>query len=417
MAVRRALLVGLTLALALRARPAAASAADVFGLGSAETGVAGASAARVRDFSAGYYDPAALVGVRAPEASFGLLGFGSSLRVRASDGEHGAPMTDPVGILIGAATPVPFTGVLADRLFVGLALYLLPDSIVRVIAHAPEQPFFPLYDNRTQRLIVLPSLAARLWRGLSIGIGINYLAGLSGNVSAAPGATRAIEARVDEAIFAHAAVNAAVRWQVRQDVALALVYRQEFSVPFRTVSRNTVAGQPIDLDVDAEGLFTPHQLVLGGAWQLGRALLSLDLAWSHWSDWRGPYVTVTSELPLVGGIDARPPRLDYDDTFALRAGFEWLALARGRAQLRLRAGYGFETSPIPADQPATTNLLDGNKHRVAVGVGGRVRAFGGALRLDAHAQVDALQPASLHGGAVRGEGAVWAGGFTLTVER
>src|SRR5205809_740608 len=87
-----------------------ASTADVFGLGSEEAAVCGASAARVHDFSAGYYDPAGLTQVLRPEASFGVLGFGSQLGFRDGAGSHEAPMSDPVGILIGAATPIPFTG-------------------------------------------------------------------------------------------------------------------------------------------------------------------------------------------------------------------------------------------------------------------------------------------------------------------
>ncbi|HZS40497.1 MAG TPA: hypothetical protein VFF06_26880 [Polyangia bacterium] len=435
---------------------ARASAADAFGLGSEESSVCGASAARVHDFSAGYYNPAGLVGATRPEASLGVLGFGSQLRIRNGGFERTAPISDPVGIVLGAATPIPFGGALADRVYVGIALYIVPGSIVHVISHAPDQPFFPLYDNRTQRLIVLPSLAARLARGWSIGLGFNYLAGLGGRVSAAEGATRAIEARVDESIFSHLAVNAGVRWQESARLALALVYRQEFGVPFRTVSRNTVAGQPIDLDVDAEELFTPHELVLGGALALPKRLLaSLDLQWSHWSGWRGPYVTVTSQLPLVGGLDARPPSVGFNDTFSLRAGLEWTALERARLALKLRGGYGFETQAAPASQPGVTNLLDGPKHRLALGGGVRVRVLDGALRVDAHGQLDILQPTTLRKTvapagshpdpsaalsdevpddparpetqgtqisnpgypSVSGSGFVWALGLTVTVER
>ena len=51
---------GVMLALtALTASSAAASEPEVFGLGSEESAVAGASAARAHDFSAAYYDPAA----------------------------------------------------------------------------------------------------------------------------------------------------------------------------------------------------------------------------------------------------------------------------------------------------------------------------------------------------------------------
>jgi len=385
---------------------AAASEPEVFGLGSEESAVAGASAARVHDFSAGYYDPAGLVLARRSEASFGVVGFGSALPLPDGSKFH---MGDRVGILVGAATPIPFSGVLADRIYFGIALHLLPDAIVHVIAHTPDQAFYPLYDNRTQRLVILPAVAVRVWRGLSAGIAFNYLAGLGGNVAATEGATRALEARVDEQIYSHVAVNAALRWQARPHLAVALVYRQAFGVPFRTVARNQIAGQPIDLDVDAEELYTPHTLVAGVAWRARPSLLlSLDVAWQHWSDWRGPYVTVTSELPLVGGIATEPPHVGFTEAAAVRAGADWTALVRGAWAASLRGGYAFESSPVPTQQTGT-QLLDGHKHHLTLGFGARVAVLGGEVRFDAHGELQLVQAASV--------GFVGAGGFTLTVRR
>jgi hypothetical protein len=427
---------------------------DVFGLGSEESALAGASSARVHDFSAGFYNPGGLALLKSAEVSIGFVGFGSALKIRQPGFERTAEITNPTGVVIGAATPIPFTGVLADRLYLGIAL-VLPDTTVRVIAHTPDQPFYPLYDNRTQRLVVLPSLAARIGWGLTLGIGLNYLAGLGGRVSASEGSTRAIEARVDESIFSVLGVNAGVRWQATRLLALAIVYRQEFSVPFRTISRNTVAGQPINLDIDAQGLYTPHELVLGGALKLPwRVTGSLDLQWSHWSAYRGPFVTVSSELPLVGAIDTKPPTVAFNDTVGVRGSLEWIAVEKKYSSLTLRAGYAFESAAAPADQPGVTNLLDGHKHRLCAGGGLRFELFGGHIRADLHGSLDIVQsntitkkvapagtkpdpstaladeiaddpakPSTLgtqisNPGypTISGGGVVWALGFTITVE-
>lgn len=383
---------------------AEASIADVLGLGSEESAVAGASAARVHDFSAGYYDPAGLTLARRPEAMIGVVGFGSKLPLPGGGDFH---MTDRVGILVGAATPIPFEGVLRERLFVGLALHTLPDTVVRIVSRTPDQAFYPLYDNRTQRLVILPSLAARVWRGLSLGLGFNYLAGLDGRIAAMEGATRAIEARVDQQIHSVVSINAGVRWQLEPRWAVALVYRQAFGVPFRSVSRNSIAAQPIDVDVDAQGLYTPHTLVAGAAWRARPSLLvSLDVAWLRWSDWRGPFVTVTSELPLIGTVTAPPPRVAFTDGAAVRAGADWTALVRGAWAVAMRGGYAFESSPLPSSQNGT-RLVDGHKHHLTIGLGGRIAVFGGEVRLDAHGQLAVVGASGLVGG----------GGFTLTVRK
>ena len=89
------------------------------------------------------------------------------------------------------------------------------------------------------------------------------LAGLSGQVVAAEGPTRAIEARVDEGIPTNAKLHVGMRARVLPQLDLGVTFRQAFSVPFSTVADTTVAGEPIDLIISAEGLYTPNTIVLG----------------------------------------------------------------------------------------------------------------------------------------------------------
>lgn len=359
----------------------------MFGFGSREAGIAGAAAASANGFSAGHYNPAGLAFGEGKRVDFGFLAAASNLEANGERHE----LSDSIGVVFGATTPAPLGGVLKDRLHVGVGLYLLPTTVARVIAHTPDEPFFPYYDNRTQRLVVLPTVAARLTDRLAVGFSLNLLAGLSGQVIAAEGPTRAIEARVDEEIFTTARVNLGARFRATPELDVALVYRQAFSVPFSTVTDNEVAGEPIDLDIRAEGLYTPHQVVLGGAYRVAAVELTLDATYARWSDYPGPFVHVESELPLVGPLAGELPAVPYDDTIGVRAGLEW----RG-TQLVLRGGYGFETSPIPAEQPGVTNLLDGPKHTFAAGVGWAFCLGGKRMRLDAHLQAQVVGGRTLH---------------------
>jgi long-chain fatty acid transport protein len=423
----RRLSVALLTVASFYATTARASAPEVIGFGSEESAVAGASAARVHDFSSGFYDPAGLTQLRRPEVSIGLVGFLSALKLA---GPRTVPISDPLGIVVGAGTPVPLKGWLEQRVYVGIGLYLLPNTLVRVVAHRPDEPFYPLYDNRTQRLVILPSIALRLPHGFSLGIAFNYLAGLKGTVAATEDATRAIEAKVDEQIVSVLAVNAAVRWQATHEFAIALVYRQQFGVPFSTVSTNQVAGQPIDLNIDAQGLFTPHELVLGTALRFPFHVLgSLDLEWDHWSAYPGPFVTVTSQLPYVGMINAQPPQVQFNDTVAVRGGLEWTVMEKKYSSLVLRGGYAFMSKATP-DQPGTTNLLDGHKHRLCLGGGLRFEILGAHVRSDIHGSLEIVQPDTItkdpaaSGSQVTNPGYpsitsggwLWALGFTTTVE-
>lgn len=375
------------LALVLFLLPAVARAnpAEVFGFGSRQAGLGGAVAARVDDFSSGYYNPAGLAFGRGKRVAFGVLGAASNLRVN----DDAYPIAEPFGFVFGASAPAPLGGLAAGLIHVGIGLYLLPDTVIRVIARQPEEPFYPYYDNRTQRLVVLPVIAVRPSDRLAFGIGLNALAGLAGQVVAAQGPTRALEPRVDEEIGTRVRLNAGVRWRATPWWEVALVYRQAFGVPFSTVTNNEVAGEPIDLAIDAEGLYTPDQVVVGNAWRAGGLDLSLDLTWARWSGYPGPYVTVDSELPLVGALRGRLPDVPWSDSFGARLGLERAMPLGGRGGAwQLRGGYGLETSPVPDEQPGVTNLLDGPKHTIAAGVGVRIPglARGRTLRIDLHAQ-------------------------------
>lgn len=352
--------------IAAHSPPAAGNPAEVFGFGSRQAGLGGAVAARVDDFSSGYYNPAGLAFGRGKRVSFGVLGGASNLRIN----DEGVPLAEPFGVVFGATTPAPLGGPLANRVFVGIGLYLLPTTVIRVIAHLPDEAFYPYYDNRTQRLVVIPVIAARPIDRLSVGVGLNLLAGLAGQVVSNEGPTRGLEPRVDEQIGTTLRLNVGARYRLLETYDVAAVFRQSFSVPFTTITENTVAGEPIDLAIEAEGLFTPDQLVLGQAWRPGPVDLSLDLTWARWSAYPGPYVIVDSELPLVGPLTGVLPKVPWKDTFGVRAGAErTMPFGGGGVTWTLRGGYGFETSPIPATQRGVTNLLDGPKHTVSLGVG------------------------------------------------
>src|SRR5688572_26670437 len=144
---------GLCVIIVCAAAAARANPAEVFGFGSRAAGVGGAASAWIEDFSAAHYNPAGLAfGERT--LTVGVLGSKSLLEVN----DAGYRLPEPVGVVLGATGPVPLGGALAGRVHVGLGLYVLPATVMRITARLPDEPFYPYYD-RTQRLTVLPALA------------------------------------------------------------------------------------------------------------------------------------------------------------------------------------------------------------------------------------------------------------------
>jgi long-subunit fatty acid transport protein len=362
--------------------PAAASTAEVYGLGPVSSAQAGAVAATVTDFSAVHYNPAGLVFSPTTAVGVGFIGVGSGLQIQ---GDH-VSLKNQSGPLVGGRAPLPFGGILKDRLAFGFALYVPPATLLRIISRYPQEPFFPLYDNRSQRLIVMPGFAFRLHQRLGLGIAFNYFGSLSGAVQGATGASRAIEPRADEAVGGRVGVNAGVRWDAWRGLSVALTYRQQFSVPFSVTSDIQVAGSPISLAVKSAGLYTPHELVFGAAYRpRPGTTLGVDVTYARWSQWDGPYIHVTSKLPLAGDLVGELPDVPYSDIVTVHAGGEQRFALGRRLELAVRAGYGYDQSPIPRHQPGVTNLMDGDKHLLTFGVGGRLKKVGPAtITVDAH---------------------------------
>jgi len=368
--------IAIVLALCATAR---ANPFDVLGLTSRRAAQAGTGAASADDASALYYNPAGLVTRPALELEVGTIGAYAHLR-------SAGRLSDPIGAQLAMRAPLPLRGALANRIVVGIALHLLPKDIVHVIAPAPDEGFYPYYGDRTSRIVVLPGAALHLGR-LAVGVSVDVLAGLGGSISATEGATRAIDARIDEQISTVMRALVGATWQASPCLRLGAVFRQRFEVPFQTTAQTLVAGEPIDLDLRAAGQFEPHQLVVGGVWSRGRNAIALDVRYARWSDYPGPYVRVDSVLPLVGDVPALEPRVPFSDTIGGRASIESRS-----GRWMLRAGYGFETSPVPATQTGVTNLLDGPRHTLAIGAG---RVLTKQFRLDAHVQVQLVQGRTL----------------------
>lgn len=379
----RALAVAIVVApIAAAASSAAANPIEIFGFGSRHGAHAGAGVAAVDDMAATWMNPAGLAAGRRTITTGGL-GAISNLRID----DRRTPLAESAGGLFGLTLPAPLGGPLAGRIGLGVGMFILPDSIARISARFPDEPFYPYYQGRTERLVIVPGLGVRITEAIAVGVAANVLAGLGGGIEAGEGATRALEARVDETVPTVARLILGATWAVRDELRLGLVARQRFEVPFQTLAETEVAGEPIDLDLSASGQFSPHQLALGASWTPSGGAVHLDLGYARWSSYPGPFVAVKSALPLVGPLAAELPAVPWRDTFAVRLGGD---VALGD-RLTARAGYGFETSPVPASQPGTTNLLDGPKHTIGAGLGVRwPRARNGkpiAIELHAQAQL------------------------------
>ena len=260
-----------------------------------------------------------------------MLGFGSALaaarrrhlpHARSASASSSAP---PRRCRSPASSPIASTS--ASR------CTCCPTRSCASLAHTPDQPFYPLYDNRTQRLVVLPAARrARAGAGCRVGLGFNYLAGLGGNVVGHRGRhARARGARRRADLLAR-------RGQRRRALAGApaagagarLPPGVRRALPHRRATTRSPASPSISTSTPRSS--TRRTRVVARRRLAARARRCCSRSTSPGSTGAtgaGPYVTVTSELPLVGAIVAAPPHVAFADGASLRAGADWTALVRG----------------------------------------------------------------------------------------
>jgi hypothetical protein len=406
------------LALLAGAPPAHAGAFEVAGFGPEGIAAINARAARADDGTATFYNPGGLG-----------LGRGTRLSIAPTVGVSALsaqgrtlPLEDPFGVALSFATTIPLSGPLHDRIRVGFGGYFLSAGILHLLARPIDQPVFPYYDNRTQRLVLIPALAVRLAEGLAVGASVNVLGGVTGSAAVRPGASGAPESRLDLAASTTAALHLGLRFDVTERVRLALAFRQRFAVPALITTTSEVAGIPLEVTVKADGaLADPMSLVLGSSFDLGRVTIEIDAMVAMWSAVGSPYVFVRAELPGLNLVSDLPEDIARD-VVSLRAAAAYRFDPSPRAELTLQGGAGFEPTMLKNVPQGRTNLLDGDKALLGLGVSLALRDLGAragrapwlrALRFGAGLGAQIVVPGFSR---LSGHGTFWSTSFGVGVD-
>lgn len=374
-------------ALAAAVAPARGSEPEIAGMGARSSAMAGTGVADASGYDATYTNPA---GLMTPTRRRLTIGYVYGHYQLTMDGAARA-VADTNGVLLGAAVPLGFTGVMRDRLAIGLGFYFPTGVLNRARTPFPDQARLALLDTRTQVVSALVSIAARIHRRLTVGVGVLVLANLDGNVEITPDAGGRLQTQIEEQIVVRYSPIVGLQAEVARGLKLGLVYRGE-SVAGYDVTIHTDLGDrlPIQLPllrVAGVAQYDPTEVALEAAWRVRPPiLLSGGVTWKHWSAFPLPSDNATAATPMqpaTGFHDTAVPRI------ALEAG-GWL----GRVHLVGRAGYAFEWSPAGA----SAVLLDADRHVITGGFGLDWRHRYGTLQLDGFAQWHQLADSSRAGG-------------------
>jgi long-chain fatty acid transport protein len=337
--------------------------------------LADAVSARPGDVGSMFQNPAGLADISSPEVIL-ASSYDSLSEWFARTNEPRQSLDRSFGSFgFAAGTPLPGPWWLR-RVKVGLAVDLPAQYVLQVdIPERVDQPISPTYDAGPNRVSAIGALAVDVLPQLKVGGGINVTPSLTTptTVSFVPGASTSIQNDVvvslDRDMPLAATPFLGVRAQPISGLGLALVYRGA-AISHAGGDQSTTAG-PIIADslVDYLVFWSPAQVVGGvAAGPLRGVSLSVDATYSEWSAFRSGFDTTLN-----------PP---FHDTVSVMAGLEWTTLP----WLTLRAGGGYEPSPIP-EQTSDSNYLGAGTTVLAFGAGVDLRPIARIpIRIDAHAR-------------------------------
>ena len=443
-------------ALSLVAAPARAGEPDAYGLGSRSTAMGGAVVADATDFSATYYNPAALAGVRGTSLSIGYSYVANHLDTNGVDNGV-APVHGVSGGLVapGRLFGIPFA--------FGVGVYVPDTGLSQVQALHQETPRWALYQDRSSILFVAACLAIRPLRWLEIGGGVAFLAATKGQFQISGTAELLMpydsklrdEVDADLTSVRYPEVGARVKIDGFGYLGLAYRGQTELSLSVGASLQGNIdfIGLSIPLlynlasrTVDA---FLPQQFAVGLSFQrVPRLRVNLDFTFVNWAAYESPTAVTSSNLsvqlppgtpitlpPSPKQVVLIPP--DFSNRLVPRLGVEYVVPVAGGLrrlegdeverrlfEIPLRAGYVYERSPVPP-QTGVTNFVDTDRHTLSFGTGLTINHPGsvlqGSLSLDVHGQLSILpervtykaNPADFVGD-YRASGTMLGAGSTLT---
>lgn len=389
---------------------------DTYGMSSRAVAMGGAVTADVEDGSANYYNPAGLVRNHYLRVDLGWFGAFHELDV---DGLDSA--VDPVhGAVIGLVVP----GSLGDfRFAFGLGVHLNDDRVSRTRSLPRGRPRWELYDNRPHRTYLAAHLAIELFDIVRIGGGISFLSYAANRLyvrgdldiaSADRGSRLEHELRADLTTIRYPQLG--VQVQPFPWLSFGATYRGQFALDnllTAEVEATLFSGiaDPFPgyffLLTQSVNAFVPQQLSLGGSVSpIPELTINLEVTWVNWSSYISPVgradVLLRLDLPpaLASMIfvpdsiaGSTPIAANFEDRWVPRLGVEGLAVNDNAAELRVRGGFFYESSPVPA-QSMLTNLVDSDRLAFSAGLGLRLdelRPFlPGFLSFDLHVQYSYL---------------------------
>jgi len=396
---------------------AAASPEDIFGFGPRSPAMGETGTATSYGADATYANPALLSRVHRNLFTIGYQAATFDLHADGPGSPGRVSVLPMKGIPVGVEVPVPFGGLLRDRIAAGMIFYTPTDVLLRGKILFPERAQFPLLADRAQSLAVRFGLGGDVGHGVRLGAGFAALAELVGSIDIAALPGGGVGAHVDDQLVASYSPTFGASWDLPFDRApdgsaqwrVGAVFRGTLQARFAVevdASKLSTLKLPV-FNIAGLAQYDPAEVGVEVAHERGPWVFALGAVYKRWSDYPG----VLEPTILCGDNPCAaltPPHIAFADTIAPRAGVERTFALPRHAAIRARAGALFEPTPLPSSLPSSQAYDPGSQmlvdvptrffdaSRVVLTLGGGVDLGDVApFTLDAWAQYHVLLSSSL----------------------
>jgi long-subunit fatty acid transport protein len=395
----------------LLARGAVASPSDLYGALPRGMATAGTQTAAADDNGAALYNPAGIALAGADGKTSVQLGFAYGqpfMFVNRSKTDAVALQKSPTQLPQGqgwymAAATFPLGGKIRDRASLGFDLYVPQGRFVRVESLDPKEPQWIRYQNDADRLVLAAGLGIRITDWLSVGIGANMLAALTGTVNFSVDlANKKVNQRdISFDLKPGIAPAFGVTVEPLKGWRLAFAYRGALELTVGLPTNIDLGGVGVTLGINGTVLYSPQQFSFGTQYALSSQWkLAFDVKYELWSQAPFPGVQLSvapnGDVSTMLGLDklgfsTNDPSARFTNIVVPSISVEYAFPDSG---IRLRGGYAFRPTYVP-NQVGTTNYLDSDAHILGLGAtfqfNDPLEVFTQPLKLDIGSQFQATQ--------------------------
>lgn len=348
-----------------------ASPAEQFGFGPRSQGMAGLGAAVGTGFDVTYHNPALLSRARLRELGLGWQVARFALHAEGPNAPGDLDEESMHGTFIGVVVPVPFGGVLEERVALGLGTFVPSTLIARARLLYPERAQFPVITDRAQTLNFNLGLGVDVGYGIRVGAGALVLAELVGTVVVRTDTTGRVGTAVDDQLVATYAPIFGVAYDFADDYTAGLTFRGalqgDFDVQVQVYDLGSL--KVPELNISGVAQYDPMQLQAEVGRKMGPWTLAVGATYKRWSAFEGwQKATVVCPPAEPECLALGPEKADFHDTVVPRVGAAYALGLGENARAEIRGGYALEPTPL-GEQTGNANYFDSTRHVFTVGYG------------------------------------------------